>query len=188
MITNQKKVFAAIFLGFSLIIMILPFVVSLNEVLTRVIERNFLYLFIQESIVPLEAKMMGVLLLPFGYTYAFSPTNSAIVVNGVTMGITWNCLGWQSFLLLFITLLVGFRDRYTKVSILEALGIGMLATFWLNILRMLFTVLLAVHAPPLFRNVYHDYLAAFTTVVWLFFFWWFAYSFVLEDQAISPKV
>lgn len=103
------------------------------------------------------------------------------------MGITWNCLGWQSFLLLFITLLVGFRDRYTKVSILEALGIGMLATFWLNILRMLFTVLLAVHVPPIFRIVYHDYLAAFTTVIWLFFFWWFAYRFVLEVRGEPIK-
>lgn len=161
---------------------VLPFLVTANEVLTRIVEQNVLYLWIQQRIVPLEAKVMGVILMAFGYDFAFSPSNSIIVVNGVNMGITWNCLGWQSFLLLFITLLVGFRGQYTKLSILEALGIGILGTFWLNIFRMLFTVFLAVHAPAVFRIVFHDYLAATTTVVWLFIFWWFSYSYVLEQR------
>jgi len=39
-----------------------------------------------------------------------------------------------------------------------------------------------VHLPAVFRVVYHDYLAAITTVIWLFFFWWFSYSFVLEEK------
>ena len=136
-------------------------------------------------VVPLEAKMMGAILMPFGYNYAFSPTNSVIVVNGINMGITWNCLGWQSFLLFFITLVVGFKGKYTRLSILEALGIGILGTFWLNITRMLFTILLAVHAPPIFRIVFHDYLAAITTVIWLVFFWWFSYSFILEGKVVN---
>lgn len=181
MIKNQKKVFRYILLGLSLVLITLPFLVSFNEVLTKVVEHNFLYLWVQDNIVPLEAKMMGAILLPFGYDYAFSPTNSIIVVNGLNMGITWNCLGWQSFLLLSITLLVGFKGKYSKLSILEALGIGVLGTFWLNIARMLFTILLAVHAPPVFRIVFHDYLAAISTVVWLFIFWWFSYSFVLDE-------
>ncbi len=175
--------FIAIFLGFSLVLVSLPFLVSFNEVLTKLVEHNFLYLWVQKHVVPLEAKMMGVILMALGYDYSFSPSNSIIVVNGVSMGITWNCLGWQSFLLFFITLLVGFRGRYTLASILEALGIGVLGTFWLNIARMLFTVLLAVHTPAIFRIVFHDYLAAGTTVVWLFVFWWFAYAYVLEERA-----
>ena len=182
--SKQKGVFASIFLVFSILLIILPFLVSFNEVLTRIVEKNFFYLWIQDTVVPIEAKMMGAILMPFGYSYSFSPSNSTVIVNGLHMGITWNCLGWQSFLLLAVTLLVGFRGRYTKSSILEALGIGLMGTFWLNIFRMLFTVLLAVHAAPIFRIVYHDYLAAGTTVVWLFIFWWFAYSFVLETKNI----
>lgn len=179
---KQKKVFISIFLVFSLVLVTLPFLVSANEVLTRIVERNVAYLWIQKHIVPVEARMMGAILIPFGYSYAFSPTNSVIVVNGINMGITWNCLGWQSFLLFFITLLVGFRGRYTKLSILEALGIGILGTFWLNILRMIFTILLAVNAPPIFRIVFHDYLAAASTVIWLFIFWWFVYSYILDPS------
>ena len=180
---KQKKVFVYLFLGFSLILVVLPFLVSANEILTRVVERNLLYIWIQEIIVPLEAKMMGAVLIPFGYKFSFSPTNSTIVVNGINMGITWNCLGWQSFLLLLVTFLVGFGNRYRWFSIILAVGIGILGTFWLNILRMIFTVVLAVHMPAVFRFVFHDYLAAITTIIWLFAFWWFVYSFVLDAKS-----
>ena len=177
---KQKKVFVYLFLSFSILLAVLPLLVSFNEALTKLVEANLLYSWVQSNIVPLEAKMMGALLIPFGYNYGFSPQTSEIIVNNTALAITWNCLGWQSFLLLFITLLVGFRGQYTKSSISEALGIGLLGTFWLNIFRMLFTVLLAVHAPPIFRIVFHDYLAAATTVLWLVFFWWFSYSYILE--------
>lgn len=181
--TKDKRVFRAVLLGLSVLLAVLPFVVTANEFLTRVVEHNVLYSFIQQSVVPIEAKMMGVLLMPFGYEYGFSPLNSTIVVNGLPMGITWNCLGWQSFFLLFVTFLVGFRKRYSRTSVMEALGIGVLGTFWLNILRMLFTVVLAVQAPSIFRIVFHDYLAAGTAVVWLLFFWYFSYAYVLETKA-----
>jgi exosortase/archaeosortase family protein len=183
---KQKRVFLIIFTGFALLLLVLPVMVSFNELLTRIVEGNLLYTGVQKYIVPLEAKMMGVLLIPWGYEYGFSPSNSVIVVNGVNLGITWNCLGWQSFLLLCVSLAVGFRGRYTKPSMGEALVIGVLGTFWLNILRMLLTVLLAVHAPAIFRVVFHDYLAAITTLAWLLVFWWFSYSYVLEE--ISPEV
>lgn len=185
---KQKKVFLAILLVLALVLATAPFLVTINEVLTRIVERNLLYGWIQKSIVPLEAKMMGVILMPFGYEYGFSPSNSIIMVNGLRMGITWNCLGWQSFLLLMVSLVVGLRGKYRRGSMLEALVIGVLGTFWLNIARMLLTVLLAVHAPPIFRVVYHDYLAAITTVIWLFGFWWFSYSYVLEEKEVGGVV
>lgn len=179
---KQKKTFLTILLVFTLILMVLPFLVSFNEGLTKILEKNFLYEGIQRVIVPVEAKILGVILMFFGYQFSFSPTNSLIITNGVTMGLTWNCLGWQSFIFLVITFLVGFRAKYTQRSIGEGLLLGVLGTFWVNILRMLFTILLAVHFPPIFRVVFHDYLAAVVSVGWLFLFWWFAYSYVLEEK------
>lgn len=179
---RQKKVFSYILLGFALIALTLPFLVTLNDLLARFADHNFIYLWLQRYLVPIEAKMMGVILIFLGYDYAFAPAFSKIIVNGATMKITWNCLGWQSFLLLLITLLVGFGRNYRLLSVLETVMIGILGTFWLNIARMLFTVLLAVHVPPVFRIVFHDYLAAGTAVVWLVVFWWFAYAFVLEEK------
>lgn len=185
---RQKKVFVYIFLGLSVLLAILPFLVTANELLTKIVEGNALYGWIEDYVVPIEAKMMGVLLMPFGYDYTYYPLGSIISINGMSMEITWNCLGWQSFLLFFITILVGFRGKYKRISIIEALGIGILGTFWLNILRMVFTILLAVHAPAIFKVVFHDYLAALTTVIWLFGYWWFCYSYVLEEVEFKVGV
>lgn len=182
---KQKKTFRIILLVLALTMMVLPFLVSFNEGLTKVVESNFLYLGIQRVIVPTEAKILGVILMLFGYQFSFSPTNSLIVTNGVTMSITWNCLGWQSFILLIITFWVGFRAKYTQRSVVEALLIGTLGTFWVNILRMLFTVILAVHFPPVFRVVFHNYLAALVSVGWLFFYWWFSYKYILEEKYVE---
>jgi len=180
-----KKTFKIILLFISLFLIALPFIVSFNGILTKIVEQNLLYGWIQKGIVPLEAKIIGVILLPFGYRFSFSPLNSLLVINGTAMKITWNCLGWQSFLLFFITIIFGFKGKYRLISIVESLLLGVLGTFWVNILRMLFTILLAVHLPPIFRIVFHDYLAAFVTLVWLFFYWWFSYSFVLEEKKIK---
>lgn len=185
--SSRKQIFLLIIAMFSLVLLTLPFVLTFNEGLTQIIEKNRLYGWIQETIVPVEAKMMGALLLPFGYDFAVVKDGSGIVVNGLPMSLTWNCLGWQSFLLFLITLAFGFRGRFTKRSILEAAAIGILGTFWLNIGRMLFTVVLAVHLPSVFRIVFHDYLAAFTTIIWLFLFWWLVYGYVLEEKKILAE-
>jgi Na+-transporting methylmalonyl-CoA/oxaloacetate decarboxylase gamma subunit len=55
---KQKKVFIALFLGFSLVMIVLPFLVTANDLLTKIVEKNFLYLWVQNNVVPLEAKMM----------------------------------------------------------------------------------------------------------------------------------
>lgn len=185
MISEHKKVFIALLLCFSLLIAALPFLVTINDLLTKIVENNRLYIFIQNNIVPLEAKMIGAILIPFDYKYAYSPSNAIVVVNGLSLKISWNCIGWQSFLFLFVTFIVGFRGRYSKSSLIEAFLIGILGTFWLNIIRMLFTILLAIHTPAIFRVVFHDYLAAVTTIIWLFIFWWFSYSFVLKERQVS---
>lgn len=180
--SSPKRTFESLLFGLALLLMVLPVVVTGNEFMTQVLEKNQLYESIQEWIVPLEAKMMGALLLPLGYEYGYSATTSVIVVNGLPMKITWNCLGWQSFLLLMVSMLVGLRGAYVRSSVAEVIVLGALGTFWINIFRMLFTVLLALHSPAVFRVVFHDYLAAFVTVGWLIFFWWFSYAYVLERR------
>lgn len=184
---NQKKIFRTILIGFVFILILLPFLVTFNDLLTRFVQGNMLYLFIERYIVPVEAKMMGTLMIILGYSFSFSPSNSVIVVNGLPIQISWNCLGWQSMLLLLITFFVGLREKYKKSGIYEVLILGILGTFWVNIFRMMTTVVLAVHARPIFRIVFHDYLAAVVSIVWLFFFWWFSYRYLLEP-AVEDKV
>ena len=83
--------------------------------------------------------------------------------------------------------LVSIRDPdYTFFSKTEAFLIGLLGTFLINLLRITLTVILLVVARPLFAVVFHDYLAAIVTIVWLIVFWWFAYAFVLDEKQIKP--
>ncbi len=179
----QKQIFIYVLLMFVLMLMVLPFVTTFNHAITKLVESNGFYKAIQDTVVPFEAKFMGAILIPFGYN--FITHTEGFTLNGLYMKFTWNCIGWQSFILLVLTFIFGFSKRYTRLSIVEALAIGIIGTFWINIIRMVFISLLAVNLPPLFRIVFHDYLAALVTIIWLFIFWWFVYSFVLETKDVQ---
>ncbi|HKZ34817.1 MAG TPA: hypothetical protein VJ179_03060 [Patescibacteria group bacterium] len=182
MTKSKKSVFLVLLIFFSLLLGFLPLVVVTQDALTRLVEKNVFYLWIEKNIVPLEAKMMGVVLLRMGYDFAYAPLTQTLFVNDLPMKITWNCLGWQSMLFLLLTFGVGFGRKYRFFSVMEAVGIGLLGTLLINIGRMLLTVFLATSLPVVFRIVFHDYLAAVMTIVWLFVYWWFAYSYVLEEK------
>lgn len=169
-----------IFALFAIFLAILPFLVTFNEILTHLVEKFRLYMWIQELVVPLEIKMVAVLVSPFKIN--FIAHANGMTVNGTYARVTWNCIGWQSLLLLLITFAVGLKGEYTWRSKIEAIAIGLLGTYLVNLLRLTLITLLLAYSRPLFAVVYHDYLAAIVTILWLFVFWWFAYSFVLEEK------
>lgn len=179
---KQKRTFSIIIALLAVFLAVLPFLVTFNEALTHLIERFQLYMWIQERIVPLEVRMVGVLVSPLNIDYLAH--QNGLTVNGIYAGMTWNCLGWQSLLLLIITLIFGLRGNYTSWSKTETVLIGLLGTFLINLLRLALIVLLLAYSRPLFVVVYHDYLAAIVTILWLFGFWWFSYSFVLEEKSL----
>lgn len=184
MMRRQKKTFISIFSFLTILLATLPFLLTFNEILTHFVESIKVYGWIQKFIVPVQIKMVGVLVRPFGINYA--ATGSTISINGHFAALTWNCLGWQSLLLLMITLIAAFREgQYTFLSKVEAVVIGLTGTFLINLFRISFIVMLLAFLPNIFSVVYHDYLAAITTVVWLFGFWWFCYAYVLEERQPS---
>ncbi len=178
---REKKTFQSIFLFLSILLIVLPVLLTFNDVLTRVVEKFILYNWLQERIVPLQTQLIGLLVRPFGIEYI--AYRDGMLVNGLPLKVTWNCLGWQSLVLFGISLLAGLRgSSYTWFSKLQVIVLGLLGIFWINLLRIALTVLLATLAMPVFRIVFHDYLAAITTVIFLLGFWWFVYSFVLEQR------
>jgi exosortase/archaeosortase family protein len=180
---NQKRTFSLILAALAVMLMILPFVVSINDFLTRTVEKFGWYLWIQRKVVPWEVKMVGVMVRPLGIDFVAYP--EGFTANDTYAKLSWNCIGWQSLFLFFLTLPFGLRGGdYTFFSKTEAFLIGLLGTFFVNLLRIVLTVVLLVVSRPLFAVVFHDYLAAIVTVVWLIVFWWFCYSFVLEQ---NPK-
>jgi len=183
---RQKRVFKLALAALAIILMILPFVVSINDILTRTVERFGWYLWIQQKVVPWEVRLVGVMVKPLGIDFIAYP--EGFKANGIYAKLSWNCIGWQSLLLFLLTLPVGFKGgEYTFFSKLEAFLIGILGTFLINLLRIAFTVVLLVISRPLFAIVFHDYLAAVMTIIWLVVFWWFAYGFVLEERVIERK-
>jgi len=177
----MKKTFKFLLFAFAITLGVLPFATSFNEVLTKAVENSNLYKPIQSVLVPYMSKLIvGVLGRLPGLQISTFPFG--VIVNDVTVRITWNCLGWQSFLLFFASLLIGLRGQYSKLSKLQAVLLGIAGTFLLNIFRIVFTTALVGWWRGLFVILFHNYFSAFLTIVWLMFFWWFSYSFVLETK------
>jgi exosortase/archaeosortase family protein len=117
---------------------------------------------------------------------------SMILVKGseaIPIKLEWNCLGWQSMILLLITLVIGLRGNYTIRSKAETLIVGILGTFISNLLRMAFIVSLAYYWNAAAAMIIHDYFASFVALVWMLFFWWFSYRYILEEKIYQkPQV
>jgi hypothetical protein len=47
---------------------------------------------------------------------------------------------------------------------------------------MVFITVGIYYVNTVFALLIHDYFAAFSTIVWLMFYWWFSYAFVLEHK------
>lgn len=170
-----------VLLMFVVLLMLLPFATSLNEALTRAVEKMFWYEWMQRHIVPYEARVLSGLLdlIPGVVAYA---NIKGVEVDGMQIYVTWNCIGWQSFLLLLVSIAAGFGRRFTLPSQIYSLTFGVAGLFLLNVFRMLLTVLLAVYSPRIFIILFHNYLSVFMTIAWLLFFWWFSYTYVLVPR------
>jgi len=185
---EQKKTFKLLLAGLAVMLALLPFVTTFNSVLTAAINKIGLYRTMQNSIVPFESRLIVTIIRPLGIPVFLAPIGERAafyLLKGTEyfpVELQWNCLGWQSLLLLAISLVVGFQGNFTRVSKLECILIGLLGTFLLNILRMVFITVGIFYINTVFALLIHDYFAALTTIIWLFFFWWFSYSFVLEEE------
>lgn len=195
----EKNTFLYIFLILVLALMVLPFMTTFNDILTRLVMKLDAYRFIQDVVIPWEVRMVGVILYPFGFEPAVvgeylaigggpSPDASGSGRSRFLIEIAWNCIGWQSLLFFILTGWVGFQgDRYTNWSKIKAWVIGFLGTFIVNLLRITVIVLLAYYFGQNVAIIFHDYGSTLAVIGWLFFFWWFSYSYVLEDREPSIK-
>lgn len=185
---SQKKIFKLILLLFVFLLMLLPFVTTFNSLLTDLLGKFGVYHSIEKWVVPFEAKSVVIILRYLGIEAVLTPNSGKsafyLIKEAVKIPVVlqWNCLGWQSLVLLLSTLLVGFQGNFTKLSMLESALIGLLGTYLINIARMVAITVGIYHVNSIFALLIHDYIAAATTVIWLFFFWWFSYAFVLSEN------
>lgn len=182
---EEKSTFKLLFIVLSISLLLLPMVTTFNELLTRVVMEIKLYRLIQNFIVPFEAKMVVVVLRAIRIPAFPTPTSVNIgkpTTIGNNMTLSWNCIGWQSFILLLITFATGLQGSYRLLGKIQTIIIGVLGTFLINIARISLVIVIAYHLSNLAAIIFHDYFSTLLIILWLFFFWWFAYGFVLEKE------
>jgi len=166
----------------SVILLILPFVTTFNEFLTSIVMRLGLDAVLQGWVVPTEVRMIAVILRLFGIYATVSQTSLYLLKGGMTLPIyiSWNCVGWQSFILFAITLITGLQGPYTRRSKMETVILGFLGTFLVNLLRISVVCVVAYYLGQLPAVIFHDYGSTILILLWLFAFWYFAHGYLLE--------
>lgn len=177
-----RKIHIYLFILLVVSFLILPMVTTFDHFLTRLINSFGNNNFVQEFIVPHEAKIMAVILKPLGFSV--QPTPTGIYVNRVLVTIWWSCIGWQSLFLTILSFWPGFAlGRFTIISKIQTTILGILGFFFLTVIRLVSVAVVGAYFGTSVALTYHDFFAAsLLTFVWLFFFWWFSYSFVLEEK------
>jgi len=184
---KRMSAFRLIFLALLIIVIFLPFFGTVNDILTKIIEHTRLFVYIQDYIVPFLSRVVAVILSPFGFQAVGVKEGLYIPEKALTVNIAWNCVGWQSLILIIITLISGLQGSYTKLSKFQAVLIGLLGTFLINVIRISSVVLFAVWFGHSATVIYHDYFSSLLIIFWLLFFWWFCYVYVLEFRSIRDK-
>lgn len=182
---RYKNTLKTLFLLVTVALLILPAITTFNEILTTIVMRIYLYRYLQDFIVPIQAKMITVVMHLFGL--AAVPTLKGVALgNFHTIGnhvtISWNCIGWQSFILFLISLGTGLQGNYNTVSKMQTITIGILGTFLINIARISIVVLIAQFIGAVPSLIFHDYVSTLMTIAWLFVYWWFSFTYVLENE------
>ena len=183
----QGKVFQRIIIVASITFVILPFITTFNEFLTKLVESFQLVALIQGSVAPFIVRIVAVLLRALGVSVSISGSN--LFLTGAWMPlrvyINWNCIGWQSFVLLAFTFLTGLQGPYTMRSKLMTVLIGLEGTFLINILRILIPTLLAGNSGYLQAILFHDYLGTLFTLLWMGVFWNYAFENLLLRRSME---
>jgi len=170
------------------LLMLLPFVTTFDDLLTSwalaLGANNPL-----QGIVPIEARMVVGLLSLVGVHAAASGSYLVIWDSAGSMHtlfISWNCIGWQSLILLGASLFSGLRGRQPLEARAQVVLIGVAGTMLLNLTRVAAVAAIAATAGETPATIFHDYGGTILVVVWLFAFWIFAQRFILAP-ALSDE-
>jgi exosortase/archaeosortase family protein len=175
---NVNMTLLAILCG---LLMLLPLVTTFDDLLTtwalQLGANNPL-----QTIVPVEARMV-VGLLGLSGIHAAASGSHLVVWDGSgamhTLFISWNCIGWQSLILLGISFLSGLRGRHPLEARAQVIVIGVAGTLMLNLLRVAAVAAIAATIGVAPAVLFHDYGGTLLVVGFLFFFWIFVQRWIL---------
>jgi exosortase/archaeosortase family protein len=187
---REKRVFKKILAITAVVLAVLPVLVTFSAILTEVFNRMQWYTWIQDNVVPFEARLVAVVIRLAGITGMVTPGQQFAMVlekpggEFLPVELSWNCLGWQSMVLLGLTLMTGLQGPYKLFSKFEVVLFGVLGTFLSNIFRMALITAMAYYWNNVAAMIIHDYFAMFVALIWMVFYWWFSYAYILEIRMI----
>lgn len=163
------------------LLMLLPLVTTFDDLLTawamQLGANNPL-----QAIVPAEARMVVGLLGVAGIRAAASGSH-LVVWDGAgamhTLFISWNCIGWQSLVLLGVSFLSGLRGSHPIEARVQVIVIGVAGTMLLNLLRVAAVAGIAATVGVTPAVLFHDYGGTLLVIAFLFGFWIFVQRWIL---------
>ena len=165
-------------------LLVLPFVTTFNDFLTAGVVGLGISGPVQ-VVAGWEARMVVSLLKLLQVDAGVASGGYLVIWPGTTKAqtlfISWNCIGWQSLVLLGISLLTGLRGNYTWAARAQVAIMGSLGTVCLNVVRVAAVCLLAATVGRLPAILFHDYGGTLLIVGWLFLFWALADRWILGD-------
>lgn len=170
-------------------LMLLPLVTTFDDLLTswalQLGVNNPL-----SAIVPVESRMVVGLLTAIGIR-AEAAGSHLVVWDGAgamhVLLISWNCIGWQSLVLLGISLVSGLRGHHPLDARVQVIVIGVAGTMLLNLLRVAAVAALAATWGQTAAILFHDYGGTLLVVGWLFAFWMFVQRWILPPDASNER-
>jgi exosortase/archaeosortase family protein len=171
------------------LLMVLPLVTTFDDFLTswalQLGANNPL-----QAIVPVEARMVVSLLGLAGIRAAASGSNIVVWDSAGAMHalfISWNCIGWQSLVLLGVSFFSGLRGQQALASRIQVIVIGVAGTMLLNLVRVAAVAAVEARWGHLPALMLHDYGGTILVIGWLFLFWIAVQRWILVAAA-SPEV
>jgi len=175
------------------LLMLLPLVTTFDDFLTtwalHLGANNPL-----QAIVPVEARMVVGLLGLVGIHAAASGSHLVVWDSAGamhTLFISWNCIGWQSLVLLGVSFLSGLRGSHPLEARIQVIVIGVAGSMLLNLLRVAVVAGIAATVGVTPAVLFHDYGGTILVVAFLFGFWIFVQRWILgtepsgEQEAIA---
>jgi exosortase/archaeosortase family protein len=163
-----------------LTLLALPFVTTYNDLLTAGAIRLGIAAPLQ-AVSPTEGRMVVALLQVFG-VHAATAGSQIVVWDGggqaTNLFISWNCIGWQSLVLLGASFVLGLRGLSAEAR-LQVFTAGLLGTILVNLIRVALVCALAATAGRTPAVLFHDYAGTLMIVGWLFAFWFAAQRWML---------
>ena len=186
---KTTPVFAMLLALTAVALVVLPFVSTFDDLLTQIGMRVGIAAPLQ-GIVPAEVRVTVTVLGLLGI-HAAAAGNQLVVWNSSgapqTLFISWNCVGWQSLILLALSLMVGLRGPMTLATRVQVIALGIAGTVLVNIARITVVCALAALAGYVPAVLFHDYGGTLLLVAWLFIFWLTAYRWLVPDLATAAR-